>query len=150
MTDDARGFLLRQFDLAWKLLTYHLDDLTTADCLRRPAGRGLHVHRVPKGVWRADWPEHEGYALGPSSLAWLTWHVCFWWSMVVDHSFGMATLTRDHIPWPGDADAVRDRIGQLHDMWRELCQVRCVASRCRSQRLQGLRACFLPLLRAIC
>jgi hypothetical protein len=119
MTDDARGYLLRQFDLAWKLLTYHLDDLTTADCLRRPAGRGLHVHRVSECVWRADWPEHEGYTLGPSSLAWLTWHVCFWWSMVVEHSFGIGTLTRDDIPWPGDADAVRDRIGQLHAMWRE-------------------------------
>ena len=119
MTNDAREYLLRQFDLAWKLLALHLDDLTTADCLRRPAGRGLHVNRDAQGVWVADWPEHEGYALGPSSIGWLTWHLCFWWSMVVDHSFDGATLTREEIPWPGDADAVRSRIRQLHAVWRE-------------------------------
>jgi len=119
MSDDVRGFLLRQLDLAWKLLAYHLDDLTTADCLRRPAGRGLHVEQVSAGEWRADWPEHEGYALGPSSLAWLTWHVCFWWAMVVDHSFGRGTLTRETVLWPGGADAVRHRIAQLHSQWRD-------------------------------
>ena len=27
MSDDVRGFLLRQLDLAWKLLAYHLDEL---------------------------------------------------------------------------------------------------------------------------
>ena len=119
MPDAARGYLLRQHDLAWKLLAYHLDDLTTADCLRRPAESGLHVHRVSKGVWRADWPAHEGYALGPSSLAWLTWHVCFWWSMVIEHSFGRGIMSREDVPWPGDAAVVRNRIGQLHDTWRD-------------------------------
>ena len=29
MTDDARGYLLRQFETAWKLTSYHLDGLTT-------------------------------------------------------------------------------------------------------------------------
>jgi hypothetical protein len=118
MTDDARDFLLRQFDLAWRLLTHHLDDLTTADCLRRPAERGLHVVRDADGAWRAEWPEHEAYSLGPSSLAWLTWHLDFWWSMVEDHSFGAGTLTREAVTWPGEAEAVRARIHALHDRWR--------------------------------
>lgn len=117
--NDARGYLLRQCDLAWRLLALHLDDLTTDDCLRRPSDRGLHVQQDADGVWRADWPEHEGYTLGPSSIAWLTWHVCFWWSMVEDHSFEAGTLSREDVPWPGTADAVRDRIRQLYAIWRE-------------------------------
>lgn len=118
MTDAARDYLLRQFDTAWKLAWLHLDGLTTEDCLWRPASVGLHVHRDPDGVWRADWPEHEGYDLGPPSIAWLTWHVDFWWSMVLDHSFGDGGLARAHVAWPGSADAVRDRVARLGREWR--------------------------------
>ena len=37
----------------------------------------------------------EGYDIGPPSIAWLTWHIGFWWSMVLDHSFADGTLSRD-------------------------------------------------------
>src|SRR5690606_41348743 len=65
--------------------------------LWRPAARGLHVHQLPDGRWQAGWPDHEGYDLGPSSIAWLTWHLVFWWSMVLDHSFGEARLSREDV-----------------------------------------------------
>src|SRR5438309_10716482 len=61
MADEARGYLIRQFDTAWKLTNFHLDGLATEECLWRPAHAGLHVHQVPDGRWRADWPDHEGY-----------------------------------------------------------------------------------------
>jgi hypothetical protein len=118
MADDALGYLLRQLDTAWQLTDYHLTGLTTAECLWRPAPVGLHVHRAADGTWRADWPEREGYDIGPASIAWLTWHLGFWWSMALDHSFGPATLTRDDILWPGDADGVRAWISRLHADWR--------------------------------
>ena len=118
LADHASAYLLRQLDTAWKLASYHLDGLGTAECLWRPAHRGLHVQRLPDGQWRPDWPDHEGYDLGPPSIAWLTWHVGFWWSMVLDHSFGEGTLTREDVTWPGDADAVRAWITGLHSMWR--------------------------------
>src|SRR3989449_3056820 len=88
MADEARGYLIRQFETAWKLTTFHLDGLATEECLWRPAHAGLHVHQVPDGTWRADWPDHEGYDVGPPSIAWLTWHLGFWWSMVLNHSCG--------------------------------------------------------------
>jgi len=109
--------LIRQFETAWKLTSLHLDGLSTEECLWRPASEGLHVRRAADGTWRADWPDHEGYDLGPPSIAWLTWHLGFWWSMVLDHSFGGGTLAREGVTWPGDADGVRGRVGQLQREW---------------------------------
>ena len=118
MTDDARGYLIRQFDTAWKLARIHLDGLTTEECLWRPAHVGPHVHQDAGGHWRADWPDHEGYELGPPSIAWLTWHLGFWWSMVLDHSFGAGALSREQVLWPGTAEEVRTWLGERHSEWR--------------------------------
>lgn len=111
--------LVWQFDMAWQLAGLHLESLSTDECLWRPAERGLHVHQLPDGRWRADWPEHERYDLGPPSIAWTTWHLGFWWSMVLDHSFGAGTLSRDDVYWPGSADGVRAWLTALHRDWRE-------------------------------
>ena len=110
--------LVRQFDTAWKLAEYHLTGLTTEQCLWRPSSRGLHVHLLPDGRWFADWPERESYDIGPPSIAWITWHMGYWWSMVLDHSFGARTLVREQVEWPGDADGVRNCLGDLHGQWR--------------------------------
>lgn len=115
---EAGGYLARQFDTAWRLAKFHIDGLTTEECLWRPADQGLHVHRLSDGSWRADWPEHERYDLGPPSIAWLTWHVRFWWSMVLDHSFGNKSLTREAVSWPGGAHEVRECLAGLQDQWR--------------------------------
>ena len=133
MADEARGYLIRQFDTAWKLASFHLDGLATEECLWRPAREGLHVHRVSDGRWRADWPDHDGYDLGPPSIAWLTWHVGFWWSMVLDHSFGDATLSRESVMWPGTADGVREWLGRLQGEWRSAVE-RLTADDLRSPR----------------
>ena len=122
MANEARDYLIRQFETAWMLTSYHLDGLATEECLWRPAPVGLHVHRGADGSWRADWPEHEGYDLGPPSIAWLTWHLGFWWSMVLDHSSGNATLTREDVTWPGSADGVREWVGRLQGQWKALLE----------------------------
>lgn len=119
MPRDDSGFLIRQLETAWKLASFHLDGLTNEECLWRPAERGLHVHQVADGTWRADWPEREDYTIGPPSIAWITWHMGFWWSMILDHSFGTATLSRHTVEWPGDADRAREWIYRLHDDWRD-------------------------------
>jgi hypothetical protein len=122
MTNEARDYLMRQFGTAWKLASYHLDGLTTEECLWRPAREGLHVHQLSDGSWRADWPDREGYDLGPPSIAWLTWHLGFWWSMALNHSFGEATLSREQVMWPGSAGGVRDWLGQLQAEWRAVLE----------------------------
>lgn len=120
MGDELSSSLKRQLDTAWKLASYHLDGLTTEECLWRPAAKGLHVRQGPDGKWRADWPEHEGYDLGPPSIAWLTWHIGFWWSMVLNHSFAAGTLTREQVFWPGSAEGVRAWLGGLENEWRRV------------------------------
>jgi hypothetical protein len=119
VTDQTKACLARQFDIAWQLTSHHLHDLTTDECLWRPARAGLHVVRGADGAWRGEWPTHEGYDLGPASMAWITWHMNFWWSMVLDHSFGAATLDRDHVTWPGTADGVRQRLTTLKNEWEQ-------------------------------
>jgi hypothetical protein len=119
MSHEAAEYLIRQLDLAWKLASYHLDTLTTEECLWRPASVGLHVHHEG-GVWRADWPEREDYDIGPASIGWITWHLGFWWSMALNHSTGNGSLTREQVMWPGSADGVRTWLRGLHGQWSEL------------------------------
>jgi hypothetical protein len=122
MSSDLQSCLIQQFDTAWKLADFHLTGLSTEECLWRPARRGLHVHPLAQGRWIADWPEHEGYDLGPPSIAWVTWHMGFWWSMVLDHSFGERRLTRESVYWPGAADAACEWLVGLKDAWRSRIQ----------------------------
>lgn len=118
MPDIARDYLIRQFETAWQLAEFHLHGLSTDECLWRPAQVGLHVHRGSDGAWRADWPDNQRYDIGPPSIAWLTWHVGFWWSMVLDRSFGGECLSREGVMWPGSADDLREWLGQLQRQWR--------------------------------
>ena len=118
MADPLRDCLLRQFDTAWKLADYHLTGLTTDECLWRPSDRGPHVRRIEESAWVADWPIDERYEAGPPSIAWVGWHVLFWWSMALDQNFGPATLQREDIGWPGDADGLRKHLERLSEQWR--------------------------------
>ncbi|WP_040500555.1 DinB family protein [Henriciella marina] len=120
MQHDIKSVLLRQHDMAWRFAELHLDALTMEDCLWRPGGdMGLHVWRdESSGSWRADWPQSEAYEIGPASLGWITWHMLFWWRMVLDQSFGEGQLTRSDIAWPGTADGVRSEAKAVEARWR--------------------------------
>jgi len=120
-TGDIRSLITFQFNISWQLLEYHLTGIDDQECLWRPQEKGLHVHDAD-GVWQADWPESELYDTGPASIAWLTWHILFWWSMVLDHSFGHGTLTRQDIPWPGSITSSRKEINDLRNMWEDLIE----------------------------
>ena len=118
MATELMGYLARQFDTAWKLTAYHLDGLQTNECLWRPASRGLHVEQSADGDWHGQWPDRESYDLGPASIAWLTWHIGFWWSMVADHSFGNGVLKREDVRWPGSAQGALTWLNRLQLEWR--------------------------------
>ncbi|NJN35880.1 MAG: DinB family protein [Nitrospiraceae bacterium] len=114
----VRDLLLSQFDLALALAAYHLDGLSTEECLWRPASRGLHVELNAMGLWRAEWPDTEGYDLGPPSIAWTTWHIVFWWRTVFHGLDGAAVPDPQTVDLPGTADGVRSEIKGLSERWR--------------------------------
>ena len=49
MSHAPRDYLLRQLDLAWMLASYHLDTLTTDECLWHPTGHGMHLRQDEGG-----------------------------------------------------------------------------------------------------
>ncbi|MDL2258122.1 DinB family protein [Eubacteriales bacterium OttesenSCG-928-K08] len=109
--------------MSWSLLDFHLSNLDDAECLWRPSEKGLTVLKHGS-TWYSDWPESEGYEIGPANIAWITWHILFWWSMANDYSFGNAVLKKEDIHWPGDIAKVKEEINNLRDVWVDgLCNL---------------------------
>lgn len=115
-TNSIRNTLNFQFEISRELLEIHLTDLSEEEYHWQPASKGLHISHE-SGDWRVDWPESEEYDMGPSSIAWLTWHVTYWWSMVLDYSFGNGTLTREDVICSGNIKETRQTITHLRDEW---------------------------------
>ena len=65
----------------------------------------------------ADWPETESYEIGPSSIAWIMWHIIYWWSIALDKNFGEGTLEKEDILWPGSVEKAKATIESLHNKW---------------------------------
>ncbi|WP_028778062.1 DinB family protein [Shimazuella kribbensis] len=116
LTGNIRNTLHFQFSISWQMLEIHLTDLEDKEYLWRPSSKGLHVFNESE-VWCADWPESEAYDIGPASIAWLTWHITFWWSMVLDHSFGNKTLARKDVSCTGNIKETKERIIHLRNEW---------------------------------
>lgn len=108
-----------QFDISRQLLEYHLDTLHDEEYLAAGSSKGIHIHKEGN-VWKADWPESEGYEIGPASIAWTMWHITYWWEMVLDHSFGSGTLQQSDINCHGNVQAAKEKITELADRWEEV------------------------------
>lgn len=119
MPREITDLLLRQHEVAWSLASYHLETLSTEECLWRPSARGLHVTMLDNS-WRGEWPDHEGYDLGPPSIAWLVWHVGSWWSMAINYSFEDSTLNQESVTCPGNAAEIKLWLLSHHEKWKEL------------------------------
>ncbi|MDF2513969.1 MAG: hypothetical protein K0S04_3835 [Herbinix sp.] len=64
-----------------------------------------------------DWPETESYDIGPASIAWIMWHIIYWWSTALDYNFGYGILKKEDIPWPESVEKAKATISLLHDKW---------------------------------
>ncbi len=58
-------------------------------------------------------PAHAGCSIGAPSIAWLTWHVCLSWTLVLDRTCEVGTPSCEDVHWPGNADSARERIARL-------------------------------------
>jgi hypothetical protein len=111
-----RESLKFQFGIAWGLLDYHLDGLAEDEVFWQPCPRGISVNKTSEG-WSIDWPESESYEVGPPNIAWLMWHIIFWWSMVLDHSFAEGSLQQEDVKWPGTFSEAKQTIEGLREAW---------------------------------
>lgn len=61
--------ILFQLDMGWQLYLYHTDNLEEEETLWSFSPTSLQV-RKKDNEWIIDWPESEGYEIGPPSIAW--------------------------------------------------------------------------------
>lgn len=112
-----RSLLEEQLQIAWMLADHHLKTLTTEEALWRPSEPCLHITRDIDGRWKPDWPETEDYSIGSPSIAWTTWHICYWWTAALNSLEGRALLLPHEVEWPGTAEFVREIISDLKRRW---------------------------------
>jgi hypothetical protein len=127
--------LLSQFDLTWALADLHLSALVEEDfspasgwaprlrgeCPQwEPAPLCGTVRPDAAGVWRPDWSDTEPDPVPVPTIAWLTWHITWWWSTAVDRVTGETPRHRDGVMWPGDGAVAVSEIRALAARWREL------------------------------
>jgi hypothetical protein len=107
----VRDLLRWQFDLTWALFEYHLERLTPDDFLWEPTG---NVWTVRDGV--PDWAETEPDPVPVPTIAWISWHIGWWWSVTIDHAHDRRPRDREDIVWPGP-DKTVDWLRGLRDEW---------------------------------
>lgn len=112
--------LLRwQFDLTWSLLEYHLVRLDPGAVRWEPGPLVWTVRPGADGIWRPDWADTEPDPVPVPTIAWLAWHVAWWWGTAADHLAGVPPRSREDVAWPGD-DGVAAQLRSLRAAWLPL------------------------------
>ncbi len=106
MSDSRLDLLRWQFDLTWALGEVHLVELTPDDLRWEPAALCWTMRRGGDGAWVADWAETEPDPIPVPTMAWLSWHIGWWWGTVADHLLGRSVRERESVRWPGPDGAV--------------------------------------------
>lgn len=112
-----RVTLLWQLDVAASLFDVVVDGLGEDEALRAPAPGAWSVRRADDGSWRADWADVEPDPAPAPSIAWLLWHICWWWSDVTARAFGPGPVAPGDVAWPGSAAAMIDRVHECRQRW---------------------------------
>ncbi|MEM7324741.1 MAG: DinB family protein [Actinomycetota bacterium] len=110
------AILRQQLQTTWSFAESALEGLTDEEALWCPSPDSWTVHLGDDGGWHADWSEPEPWPAPPTSIAWIQWHVIWWWSTVIDRSFGDGDLKREDVTWPGAREAM-GAIDGLRRVW---------------------------------
>ncbi|MEU6354883.1 DinB family protein [Streptomyces sp. NPDC047072] len=114
MSDVRRDLLRRQFELTWALFEYHLERLETDDFLWEPAPLCWTLHAPD---WRPDWADTEPEPVPVPTIAWLTWHIAWWWGVALDHAEGRPPRDRTDVVWPGPGEPAIEELRALRTAW---------------------------------
>ncbi|WJK41588.1 DinB family protein [Solwaraspora sp. WMMA2056] len=114
----ARATLLSwQFELTWSLFEYHLERLRTDDFLAEPAPVCWTMRPSDDGGWVPDWAETEPDPVPVPTIAWLSWHIGWWWTVAIDHVEGRPPHDRTEIHWPGIGEPTVRWLRELRSDW---------------------------------
>ncbi|UBU10563.1 DinB family protein [Nonomuraea gerenzanensis] len=114
----SRSELLRwQFEFTWSLFEYHLERLEPGDFLWEPAPHCWTVRRDAEGRWEPDWAESEPDPVPVPTIAWVSWHIGWWWSVSIDHVQGRVPRERAEVRWPGDGESAVAWLRGLREEW---------------------------------
>lgn len=114
--------LLWQLDATWRLAWVFLSDLTDAECLWQPAAGAWTVRPNGVGAWHADFQEPEPDPAPPTSIAWVTWHIGWWWSDIHARALGGDGVSHANATWPGTAEGTRVQLARCHGQWAEMVE----------------------------
>ncbi|MCU6733663.1 DinB family protein [Diplocloster agilis] len=113
--------ILFQLDIVWQLFEYHCHDLSEKEAMWCKTFQGLQI-RKSDDKWEADWPDTENYAIGPASIAWIMWHIIYWWKNVLRASKNKKTMAKEDVIWPGSVELAIDEIRKCHKEWIEFVE----------------------------
>ncbi|WP_410654271.1 DinB family protein [Amycolatopsis sp. lyj-112] len=114
----SRPELLRwQFDLTWSLFEFHLAELKPEDFLWEPSALCWTVRQDETGAWIPDFADTEPDPIPVPTIAWLTWHIGWWWSVALDHANQRTPREREEVTWPGDGQAAIEWLRGLREEW---------------------------------
>ena len=114
----TRGGLLRwQFDFTWTLFRLHLEALHEDDFRWEPTELVWTVHRDTAGRWRPDFAEAEPDPVPVPTIAWLTWHITWWWQAAMDYLDGRTPAGHETVDWAGSGAATLNRLDELRESW---------------------------------
>ncbi|MGC4896295.1 DinB family protein [Micromonospora sp. DT31] len=119
MSASPHALLRWQFDLTWALVDYHLERLKAADFLWEPAPLCWTMRLDPAGGWRADWADTEPDPVPVPTVAWLTWHIGWWWSVATDHLRQRPVRERADVGWPGPGQETITWLRELRSEWTD-------------------------------
>ncbi|AWZ22862.1 DinB family protein [Rhodococcus pyridinivorans] len=103
----ATRTLLKQLDLVWLFAEQHvLPRIDEAAVHWEPSSNCVGVRRVD-GRLVADWPDETAEALPEPTIAWLLWHIEWWWTNTVAVCSGGTAVGPDAYEWSGSTDHIR-------------------------------------------
>ena len=118
MQDDTgrRVLLQRQLNIMWRFAEeFVLGEIDEGLALWEPSANVCTVHAREDG-WVADWPDEDNLPLPEATIAWLLWHIEWWWSDTIGRVNGGPSIAPADHRWTGGATG----IAAAKQQWDEL------------------------------
>jgi len=113
---DPRALLQRQLGLEWRFardfIFGRIDDELA---LWSPVADPCTARRTDDG-WVADWPDEDGESPTIATIAWILWHIEWWWTDTLSRVGGGDPLPPEQHLWSGGTDQIEALKRQWDDV----------------------------------